>query len=230
MMDGPVTWQSVRSEALRRIRTREWPPGAQIPHEADLATEFGCARATVNRALRDLAEEGLLERRRKGGTRVSLTPIRKATFDIAIIRQDVEARGQRHGYRLLSDQSGPLPQPVRSSLKIANAARWRAVRALHLADDAPFCLESRWINPALVGEDVQFDTISANEWLVRNLAYSGGDFIFYARSADGELSELLECAPGSALFAIDRTTFSEQHPITGVTLTYAPGYKMISQV
>lgn len=230
MMDGPVTWQSVRSEALRRIRTREWPPGGQIPHEADLAIEFGCARATVNRALRDLAEEGLLERRRKGGTRVSLTPIRKATFDIAIIRQDVEGRGQTHGYRLLSDHHAPLPLPVCTALKLSGPAPWRAVRALHLADDAPFCLESRWINPALVGADVRFDTISANEWLVRNLAYSGGDFIFYARPADHDLSALLQCPQGSALFAIDRTTFSEHHPITAVTLTYAPGYRMISQV
>jgi len=229
-MEGPVTWQSVRSEALRRIRTREWPPGGQIPHEADLATEFGCARATVNRALRNLAEEGLLERRRKGGTRVSLTPIRKATFDIAIIRQDVEGRGQTYGYRLLSDHNALLPQPVCTALKLAGAAPWRAVRALHLADGAPFCLESRWINPALVGADVQFDTISANEWLVRNLAYSGGDFIFYARPADNDLSALLHCPQGSALFAIDRTTFSEQHPITAVTLTYAPGYRMMSQV
>jgi GntR family transcriptional regulator, histidine utilization repressor len=229
-MEGPVTWQSVRSEALRRIRTRAWPPGSQIPHEADLATEFGCARATVNRALRDLAEEGLLERRRKGGTRVSLTPIRKATFDIAIIRQDVEGRGQTYGYRLLSDHVALLPQPVCTALKLSGAAPWRAVRALHLADGAPFCLESRWINPALVGADVQFDTISANEWLVRNLAYSGGDFIFYATPADKDLAALLQCPQGSALFAIDRTTFSEQHPITAVTLTYAPGYRMISQV
>jgi GntR family transcriptional regulator, histidine utilization repressor len=81
-----------------------------------------------------------------------------------------------------------------------------------------------------VGADVQFDTISANEWLVRNLAYSGGDFIFYARPADNDLSALLQCPQGAALFAIDRTTFSEQHPITAVTLTYAPGYRMISQV
>lgn len=31
---------------LRRIRARDWPPGSVIPNEADLAVEFGCARAT----------------------------------------------------------------------------------------------------------------------------------------------------------------------------------------
>ncbi|MFU8866017.1 MAG: UTRA domain-containing protein [Rhodobacterales bacterium] len=229
-MDGPATWQSVRAEALRRIRAREWPPGNQIPHEADLATEFGCARATVNRALRDLAEAGLLDRRRKGGTRVPLTPVRKATFDIAIIRHDVEGRGQSYGYRLLSDTYDVPPEAIRGALKLKGKQELRAVQALHLAQGAPFCLEMRWINPALVGADVSFDAVSANEWLVRNLSYSGGDFIFYATPADAGLATLLECSEGAALFAIDRTTFAEDQPITAVTLTYAPGYRMITQV
>lgn len=227
---GPVTWQSVRAEALRRIRAREWPPGSQIPHEADLATEFGCARATVNRALRDLAEAGFLDRRRKGGTRVALTPVRKATFDIAIIRHDVEGRGQDYGYRLLSDSEERPPAAIRQALRLPQSVVMRAVRALHLADGKPFCLEQRWINPALVGADVSFDMVSANEWLVRNLSYSGGDFSFYATPATDDLAAVLDCPSGSALFAIDRTTFLDQQPITAVTLTYAPGYRMVTQV
>ncbi len=77
-MKQAATWQSIRAEGLRRIHDGLWAPGARIPDEADLAGEFGCARATVNRALRSLAEDGFLERRRKGGTRVALTPVRKA--------------------------------------------------------------------------------------------------------------------------------------------------------
>lgn len=229
-MDGPVTWQSVRAEALRRISAREWPPGSQIPNEADLAAEFGCARATVNRALRDLAESGYLDRRRKGGTRVPLTPVRKATFAISIIRHDVEGRGQVYGYRLLSDAVAASPPPVRAALKLAAPMPLRTLKALHLADGKPFCLEQRWINPAFAGPEVRFDSISANEWLVRNLAFSGGDFSFYATLADAGLTGLLECAPGAALFAIDRTTFSDAQPITAVTLTYAPGYRMVTEI
>lgn len=227
-MDGPVTWQSLRAEALRRIRMREWPPGGLIPHEADLAEEFGCARATVNRALRDLAEAGYLERRRKGGTRVSLTPVRKATFEISIIRHDVESRGQDYGYRLLSDKIAPPPLGVRKALKLADAAPLRHVRALHLADGKPFCLEDRWVNPVFAHDTISFSGVSANEWLVRNLSYSSGDFIFYARPADAALARVLECAQGAALFAIDRTTFSDAVPITAVTLSYAPGYRMVA--
>ncbi|MEP5090001.1 MAG: winged helix-turn-helix domain-containing protein, partial [Paracoccaceae bacterium] len=78
------SWHAVQEEVLRRIKNRSWKPGELIPNEADLAIEFGCARATVNRALRALAETGILDRRRKAGTRVALHPVRKVTLEIPI--------------------------------------------------------------------------------------------------------------------------------------------------
>ena len=88
-----TNWRDVMAEVERRIYTREWQPGQSIPNEADLAIELGCARVTVNRALRTLAEVGLLDRRRKAGTRVALHPVRKATLTsplfVARLRQAV---------------------------------------------------------------------------------------------------------------------------------------------
>jgi GntR family transcriptional regulator, histidine utilization repressor len=226
-MDRTVTWQAIRAEALRRIRAGIWPPGARIPDEAELATELGCARATVNRALRDLAEAGLLERKRKGGTRVPLTPVRKATFDIAIIRQNVEERGQRHGYRLIADAAQAPPPEVRATLDWPAGPPMRHVLALHLADDRPFCLEDRWLNPAIAPPDqADFITLSANEWLVRNVPYSDGTIGFTARPADALAARWLDCAEGDALLAIERTTRTEAAPITFVRLTYAPGHRV----
>lgn len=223
-----ITWQSVQAEALRRIRAREWPPGSQIPHEADLAAELGCARATVNRALRDLAEAGLLERRRKAGTRVPLNPVRKATLDIPIIRQDVEGRGQAYGYRLLEQSTAQPPPEICQKLRLKPKAEMIHILALHLADDAPFCLEDRWVSPITVPEIAEADltTISANEWLVQNAAFSAGDFAFGAIAAPGHIAKHLKCIPGSALFTVDRTTWAAALPITAVRLCYAPGHQM----
>ncbi|MEX5438517.1 GntR family transcriptional regulator, partial [Enterobacter hormaechei] len=74
-------WQRIRDVMMERIRARHYAPGALIPNEADLAAEFGCARATVNRALQELAGAGFLDRRRKAGTRVVAAPRRKATLE-----------------------------------------------------------------------------------------------------------------------------------------------------
>mgnify|MGYP002150763077 CR=1 FL=1 len=56
-----MTWQSVQEDVLGRIQNGTWPPGELIPTETELAAEFGCARATVNRALQALADSKGLE-------------------------------------------------------------------------------------------------------------------------------------------------------------------------
>ncbi|MDN5787087.1 GntR family transcriptional regulator [Pseudorhodobacter sp.] len=227
-----LTWQSVQAEALRRIHSREWPPGAQIPNEAELAMELGCARATVNRALRELAEAGLLERRRKAGTRVSLHPVRKATLEIPIIRKDIESRGFAYGYRLLEQREGHAPADIQIAFGPPMRQAMIHVRALHLADSAPFCLEDRWINPAAVPgiTTVDFAGQSANEWLVQNAAFSGGDFGFGAVNADEIAARDLGCTPGAALVTVERTTWAGSLPITSVRLSYAPGYRMLTTI
>jgi GntR family histidine utilization transcriptional repressor len=227
-----LSWQSIQAEALRRIQTREWPPGAQIPHEADLATELGCARATVNRALRNLASAGLLDRKRKAGTRVPLNPVRKATFDIPIIRLDVKARGLPYAYRLLSQTTTAPPPDVARRLNLPSITPMIHLLALHLADNAPFCLENRWINPAATPDIYSADLtqISANEWLVQNAAFSRGDVALSAIAAPESTARHLTCPHGAPLFTVDRTTWAATTPITCVRLSYAPGYQMHAEL
>ena len=88
-----ATYKDVKSDILSKITKGEWAPGSLVPNEVDLAATYGCARATVNRAMRELADDGLIERRRKAGTRVRMTPIRQARFDIPIVRAEIEEKG-----------------------------------------------------------------------------------------------------------------------------------------
>lgn len=228
MPDAPVSWQSIQEEVLSRIRNRQWPPGGMIPNEADLAEEFGCARATVNRALRELAEAGYLDRRRKAGTRVALNPVRKATFEIPVIHHEVEARGARYGYALISREMEAAPLHVRSVLDLGPEARLLHVRALHLSDGAPYAYEDRWLNPAAVPELMQVDLarVSANEWLVQNVPYTRGDLILSAAGADAATAAILRCPVGSAVFVVERTTWLHDQPITRVRQTYPPGHRL----
>ncbi len=221
-------WQAVQAEVLRRLHTRQWRPGELIPNEAELAREFGCARATVNRALRALAEAGLLDRRRKAGTRVALHPVRKATLDISIVRIEVEGRGQSYDYRLLSRDELPAPEPLRVRLKLGDGAPLLHLRALHLADGNGHMVEDRWINAAAVPaiRDADLSRISANEWLVMHASFSEGDIGFSAASASADEARLLGCDAGAALFVIDRTTWNRDLAITSARLAFAPGYRM----
>ena len=224
----PRTWQTIRAEVLARIRDRRWPPGTMIPNEADLALEFGCARATVNRALRDLAETGVIDRRRKAGTRVAEAPVRRAVLSIPLIRDEVAALGQPYGYALLSRSLATPPPPIRAALALHPQAEALHIRALHLAGGTPFALEDRWINPATAPGvlDADVATLSANEWLVRHAPFTEGRLSFTATAADAATAAHLDCAPGTALFRLDRSTLDGTRPVTVAQITYRPGYRL----
>lgn len=225
-------WQDVQAEVLNRIHSRRWKPGDLIPNETELAREFGCARATVNRALRAVAEAGFLDRRRKAGTRVATHPVRKAVLSIPIIRQEIEAGNQAYSYRLLSRKVRKPPIGVRAQMNLPASCEALHVVALHLADNRPYVSEDRWINFQAVPDILNADlaALSANEWLVANAPFTGGDFVFSALKADRETAERLGVEPGDALFVIDRMTWTGETAITAVRLTYRPGYRMHSRV
>ncbi len=223
-------WQDVQTEVLRRLHDRFWKPGDLLPSEADLAAEFGCARTTVNRALQAIAEEGLLERRRRGGTRVVINPQQRATFSIPVIRQEIEQRQQHYGYSLLKRRQQRPSRAVRERMQVEADASVLALRALHSADGRPYVLEKRWIDLAVVpaAGKADFSEQSPNEWLVAHVPFSGGELVLSARTVTEEDAADLACEAGASVFVAERRTRNTQGAtITVVHLVYAPGYQMV---
>ncbi|MBL9046407.1 MAG: GntR family transcriptional regulator, partial [Tabrizicola sp.] len=185
-------WEDIRADVLRRIRAREWPPGGLIPGEEALAVEFGVARATVNRALTALAEAGVIERKKRAGTRVAELPVRRARLEIPVIRLDVLGRGLTYGFKLLADRMAPAPVPVTARLGLPEGAPMRYLETLHLAGGRPFVHEMRWLNPAaLQGATPDFAKLSANEWLVTEVSLVSGDIAFTADPATPREAEVM---------------------------------------
>lgn len=223
-----VSWRDIQSEALRRIRAREWTEGALIPNETDLAREFGCARATVNRALQALADDGWLDRRRRAGTRVASAPLRRAQLSIPLIRDEIEGRGQAFSHRLVTREPGRLPLALAAKLELADGTQALHLRTLYLADARPFAFEDRWVclasAPGIAEADLE--RVSPNEWLVRHTAFSGGTLDYAAEAASAEMAEWLGCPVGAPLLVLERQTFGPQGAVTHVRLTHAPGHRL----
>lgn len=217
---------NIAREVRRRIVEREWRQGERIPDEADLAIEFDAARATVNKALQLLADEGLLDRRRRAGTRVTVNPTRKATVSISIVREQVEQAGMAYSYRVVAQRRSPVPPDIAARLALPEGKLLVHMRAVHYGDGRPFQLEDRWINtcsaPELEGVD--FWQLNANEWLVQNAPYLHAELAFTAANADRREARLLQTRQGQALLIMQRTTWNDLGPITTVRVACQPGH------
>jgi GntR family histidine utilization transcriptional repressor len=214
-----------------RILARTYAPGDKLPRDEDIAVELGCARTTVHRAMQDLSQIGLVERKRKGGTHVRIDPVTRATFDIPITRREVEQRGSKYDYQLISRTMEEAPPSVMARFGIQHPAPMLHVKALHLADNCPYIFEDRWIDsnstPEILKVDLKLE--SANEWLVRNKPYSRYDLRLYAITADADAADQLDVALGAALLVIERTTWIGTSPITTVRSVTTPGYQLLAQ-
>ncbi|MEX0344746.1 MAG: GntR family transcriptional regulator [Rhizobiaceae bacterium] len=225
------SWRSVRDIIHGRIMDSTFGPGDKLPRDEDLADEFGCARATVQRAMRDLAESGVVERRRKGGTHVRPDPVTRATLDIPITRREVEQRGSTYGYQLIQLEEAEIPYRVAANFELPLPRTMLRVEAVHLADRRPYIYEDRWICTDTVPDirNIDLSVHSANEWLVRNKPYNRCDLRFYAERAGEYYGRLFGADANEALFVMERTTWQNGAPITSVKAVTGPGYQLLTQ-
>ncbi|KIC36854.1 GntR family transcriptional regulator [Leisingera sp. ANG-M7] len=225
------SWVSIRDSIREMILNSTYGPGDKLPRDEEFAAQFGCARSTVHRAMRDLAQSGLVERRRKGGTTVRRDPVTRATLNIPITRLEVEQKGSTYGYQLIRQSVQPSSPAIMANFALPEARPMLRVEALHLADSRPYIFEDRWICLETVPEITSVDLTreSANEWLVRNRPYSRCDLRLYARPGSASDSEILQSKPGDALFVMERTTWIGEAPITSLSAVAHPGYQLLTQ-
>lgn len=223
--------QSIQAALLKRIHSGEWSPGMYIPGEVDLAAEYGCSRTTVNRALRQLADNGLVERKRKRGTRITPMPVARATLEIPIIRKEVTDRGGIYSHALIMKKMCKAPTSICARLGLPDTDLLN-LQTLHLSDNRPYMFEDRWVNIAATPEikNAPLETISPNEWLVQEVPYSDGEISFSACAADQRCAEILEIEIGAPLFLVERTTWMNETSITTLKMYYKEGFRMSSRL
>ncbi|KZS00566.1 Uncharacterized protein APZ42_003094, partial [Daphnia magna] len=73
-----------------------WVAGDLLPSEAELVQTFGVSRMTVNRALRELHQEGLIERVQGVGTFVAQLHRISSTLTVRDVHDEIAERGHRH--------------------------------------------------------------------------------------------------------------------------------------
>lgn len=225
------TWQSVRSDVLERIRSGEWAPGDLIPTEQELAASLGCARATVNRALRELADSGLIERRRKVGTRVAATSARKTVLDMPTVRTEIEAVGATYSYELTGFETR-LPTPLAArALQVPATQEMLLIKAKYTANGQPHCCEAIWLNPHILPPLMRKDVEqrSAHEWLAAQIVLTHGRFSILAEGASGDCARNLSVSEGTAVLTIERTNWSDTMPVSFARQFYPPEHRLMSE-
>jgi len=205
----------IRAAIADRIRSGEWPPGTRIPSEHDLMADWGCARATVSKALSSLAADGMVTRNRRAGTIVALPRIHSAILSIPDVRVEVEARGGTYAHHILADELR-APCCVHLGAEGHHLGESRFLRVLHLSDTRPIMVEDRHIFLDAVPEAraADFAGEAPGSWLVRRVPWTQAEHRIAAVAVEAAVARALALAHAAPSLLIERRTWRESDTVT----------------
>lgn len=231
---GRSSWTDLRAEILRRISDGTYAPGTLIPTEQELAAEFGCARATVNRALSSLAGRGVLQRRRRIGTRVALNALGASSKRaLPVFREAIESSGRRFDSSYRGRHDAPPSADVLALLFHSDPGRIVETRTLFYADGNLLCAERRWHDSAaLPGLDIELPaSTTINEWIATNVPISLIEQNVSARTAgDMQVETLLGCEPGAPVLVYETCVWAGTQPVSLARHAFLPGETLCTSI
>lgn len=214
----------IRRDIEARIHSGEWKPGHRIPFEHELVATYGCARATVSKALGGLAKDGLIERRRKAGSFVAHPQVHSAVLEVPDLAQVIAARGEDYRWQLTDRRAaadaGEVPLPA------------LLVEGMHYGGGEPFALERRVIALSAVPDAAQesFTDIAPGTWLLHHVPWTAARHRIRAVEANAAEAKALGLRPRGACLELERTTWRAGQIVTHVRQLFrADRYDLVAE-
>ena len=217
-------YEQVKAFIKQHIASGEWRPGDPVPSESAFMLQFGISRMTVNRALRELAGEGMVTRVQGSGTRVAQLHRISSTLTIRDIHEEVVERGHVHSTRVLRTAKEKAGADVARSLGLRTGAAVFHSVLIHMENGVPIQYEDRYVNPAAAPEylDTDFTETSPTLHLLRHAPLTEASYSIEACLPTAEEAKELEIKRSEPCLAMMRRTVSGAHVASVARLVY-PG-------
>ena len=212
------------------LASGRWAPGVLMPSEAELVAQFKVSRMTVNRALRELQADGLVQRSHGLGTFAAQLDKVSSTLTIRDLPAEIEARGHQHQAVVHLQRSEKAPAALAKRLGLATGARVFHTLIVHHENGVPLQCEDRYVNPACSPGYLaaDFSRTTPTQVLFETTALWRAHCAIEAASASTDEARLLGVPVGEACLVITRSTHTRDATITLARLVH-PGQRYLLQ-
>ena len=209
-------YQQVKDHVTRRIADGSLRPGDRVPSEHELVAQFRIARMTVNRALRELADEGRIVRVGGVGSFVAAAKPQSTLLQIANIADEIRGRGHDHRCDILSLARIAAPMDVAAVLGLRTGDSVFVLACVHFEDGVPVQLEDRHVNPIMAPRFLEqdFGAELPSEYLVKHVPFDEIEHVVDAVLPTLREAELLEMEAAEPCLVLTRRTWSSGTPVT----------------
>jgi GntR family histidine utilization transcriptional repressor len=217
-------YQQVKEYIVEKINSAALQPGMRIESEAELVANLNVSRMTVNRALRELADEGRINRIQGKGSFVAENKPQSALLEIKSIAREICERGGVYSCSVHLLQEEKAKPSIASSMGLEPYSEVFHSIIVHKDNNVPIQLGCRYINPAIapdfLGQD--FTQYTVSEYLLNLAPVSAVEHVVEALIPDSWIRDLLEINASEPCLTLHRKTWVEDKIATNSSFYY-PG-------
>jgi GntR family histidine utilization transcriptional repressor len=221
---GGAPYTRVKEHLKAGLSQARWRPGELMPSEAELVAHFDVSRMTVNRALRELAAEGLVNRVQGVGTFAAELHRVSSTLTIRNLQEEIAARGHVHHAEVVLQREESAQLALAQQLGLAEGDRVFHTLIVHHDNGVALQCEDRYVNPAAAPDylGVDFTTTTPTRYLLDVAPMWDAQYTIEAASPTEQEATLLGITRHDACLVIVRRTIFAGVPITIARLVH-PG-------
>lgn len=222
-MSSVPRYRQLKEKIIRQISSGELRPRDRVPSENDLVQEAGVSRMTANRALRELNDEGYVERVAGVGTFVSDLKARSHVLEVRNIADEVRRRGHRHHASVLRQARSQADKEIAGILQIERGSEIFELLLVHHEDGTPIQLEDRYVvagfAPDCLERDFAAETPSA--YLSAISPLQEAEHVVRAVIPGSSIREQLHMDGDEACLLVLRRTWAHGRPVSYARLYHA---------
>jgi GntR family histidine utilization transcriptional repressor len=222
--DETPFYLAIKTDIASAIASGRLKPGDRVASEHELVRRYAVSRMTANRALRELAQEGLVIRLRGVGSFVAEAPVMTDILVLRHVAEEIKQRGRAYGMRLVEKGELRASAEVAAGLGLALSAPVFHALLIHTQDGTPVQVEDRYVNPAAAPAFLTIDLASVypGSYLDQIAPADDVEHVVEAVLAERRERDLLRISAGEPCLRLIRRTWSTGTPVSLIWFTY-PG-------
>ena len=217
-------YQQVKDLIITRISSGELGPHDRVPSENELVESMSVSRMTANRALRELTDEGYVERIAGRGTFVSDFRSRSHVLEVHNIADEIRRRGHEHSCNVMRNSRQRARGEVARALHIEQGVDVFHLLLVHYENGAPIQVEDRHVLAGFAPDcaEQNFQTVTPSAYLSAISPLQEAEQIVRAQIPNAAVRNRLQMGANEPCLVVVRRTWSHGRPVTFARLHH-PG-------
>jgi GntR family histidine utilization transcriptional repressor len=215
-------YQQIKNTIRQKIKNGDWEAGQKLPSENELVDALSVSRMTINRALRELTQDNLINRVHGIGSFVADSPRHASLIELKDIAIEIEENSKQHTSEVLSLVSESAASEIAIQMQAPVGKILYFLKAVHAQDGVPIQLESRYVNPDLMPDflNQNFSRITSTSYLLKQFRPDEMEHIVRAVLPGKQACQILMIENDEPCLQLSRRTWKNDQVVTYVTLTY----------